>query len=297
MNNQIVLSALKTQLATKKAELENYDKNVYQPEITAIKNQVSQWFKDNVSEHIRPVKASHDSIEIPSFTMSSYAGSTLYIETDYRAEKTEDGEYQQYMKLSTYSQNIKSGEDNDMMDLIIAGKLADKFYTIQHEFLNVWSPLFRKASELHNKFHSELSQLNYSISDVERAVDEQAKSLYKQVGFNCQLNDEKYIHRPWESDDTPTLKDKKHRIKLQTGRSNYDYMLVNSFKIKSINKYKCTLEVSDGDDAKVHEVTVTVLKFDNFIEEVFEWQNGKSERVSANTIERFERYYGQKENA
>lgn len=201
------------------------------------------------------------------------------------------------MRYSTYSNDFKSGEDNDRLDTIVNGKIAEHFYAIQHVFSSVWNPLFQKASEPLNNMYSEVDQLDRSIRTLKSEMENQAKDQYKKVGFTCQLNAEKDIKNRWSGNEAASVEDKAHTIKLQTGRSNYDYICVNSFKIKAINKYKCTLEVSNGDNIKDYEVTVTVMKFNNFIDEVFEWQNGKSERVNADTLERFERYYGKKEIA
>jgi len=289
MNNQIVLSALTTQLTSKQAELSNYEQTVHEPEVARINDQILQWFKDNVCEHVKGVKAVENQVSIQSHA-STYSRTHLTIER--RWKDTED-----YMRFNTYSTDFKTGEDNDRLDTIVNGKIGEHFYAIQHVFSNVWNPLFQKASEPLNNMYSEVEQLDRSIRILKSEMESQAKDQYKKVGFACQLNPEKYIKNQWSNEGAPELIDQNHTIRLQTGRSNYDYMYVNSFKIKAINKYKCTLEVSNGDNIKDYEVTVTAMKFNSFIDKVFEWQNGESEKAAASMTERFNRLYAKYENA
>ena len=289
MNNQIVLSALTAQLKAKQEELKNYEHTVYDPEVSRINDQILQWFKENVCEHIKGIKAAENRISIQGHS-NTYSRTDLSI--DRRWRETED-----YMRFSTYSTDFKSGEDNDRLDTIVNGKIAEHFYAIQHVFSSVWNPLFKKASEPIDSMYSEVNQLDRSINVLRSEMESQAKEQYKKVGFACQLNPEKYIKNQWSGDGVPELVDQDYAIKLQTGRSNYDYMYINSFKIKAINKYKCTLEVSNGDKMKDYEVTVTAMKFNKFIDEVFAWQNGKSEKVAATVTERFNSRYAKCENA
>jgi hypothetical protein len=62
------------------------------------------------------------------------------------------------------------------------------------------------------------------------------------------------------------------------------------------NKYKTTLEITQAnhystDAVKVRTYEVTSAKFDQFIQEVYEYQNGGSKKTNENTIIRFERNY------
>lgn len=286
MNNQIILSALQSQLSTKKVEVANYEETIYNPEISAINDQIHQWLKDNVCDIIISTESSEDNIKIKSFS-NKWSKTTIYLERNWR--QSESGHY---MRLSAYSCDAKSGQDNDILDVVVAGKLADKFYTIENEFITVWNPLYKKASEPVNKLYSEIGELERGIRQIESDLKTQAKDKYKKIDFACELNMSKEIKHDWSA-DVHTLEDRDHHIKLQVGRSKYDYFWVKSFTIKAINKYKCTLEVSNNDSAnKRREYTVTIKKFDDFIDQVFDWQNGGSESAIASVTDSFERRYG-----
>ena len=291
MSNQIVLSALKSQLDIKTAELKNYEETVYDPEVSRINEQVLEWLKQNVYEHIRSVKALLNILSISS-SGSRYNAVSLSIDRHWSKDR------QPTMRFSSYSGNFRSGEDNDMLDLIIAGKVAEKFYTIEHEFINTWNPLFETASEPVNKMYSEVGQLEQSIYQIERDLVEEEKNLYKQVGFECKVNSKKEIKNRWNNEQPLAIEDEPHEIKLQFGRSKYEYMYVGYFKVKAINKYKCTLEIQTQHSTD-REVTVTMNQYNNFVEEVYRWQTSESQKRNQRELERFEELceYRKKQNA
>ena len=280
MNNEIVLSALKSQLSTKKEELKNYEQTTYDPEVSRINEQVLQWLKQNVCEHILSVKAGFDSVSIASHS-SRYNTTSLSVDRYWHGSGRE-----QVMRLNSYSSNLRSGDDNALLDLVISGKVAEKFYAIQHELINTWNPLFEKASEPVNKMYSDIGDLEQSINQIQRNIELEAKDAYKKVGFECTLNPRKEILNRW-SDEPTTIEDRPHEIRLQTGRSKWDYIYVGSFKVKAINKYHCTLDVTSTNYTN-REVKVTMNQYNEFVESVYAWQSTESEKYNSREMQRFE---------
>ena len=84
-----------------------------------------------------------------------------------------------------------------------------------------------------------------------------------------------------------------YNIKLSTGRSKWDYVYAKAFKVIKTNKYKTTLEVTLGDD-KIVEHTVTARSFNDFIDEVYNWQTERSKEHNDKMTERFNTRYATK---
>lgn len=283
MNNQVVLSALKTALTSKTEELEKYRIEVYNPEMDRIKDLIFKWFKENIDENIPGIKADSNSININSYG-SRWENIRLSVNDYWNKDESKHK-----LRLSKSSSSMNSGEDNDIADLIIAGKVAQSFYAIEHMLIKVWNPMFREIESAYYKFQSEVDDIERGIRQIEYDQRDADKARYKMKGFSCKINTKKDIIRDWDA-DTVELVDLDHSIKLQWGRSRYEYVFLTSFKIKDINKYKCTLEytIREYPDA-IKEVTMTIKKLDEFIDTVYEWQNGGSIAQNKREEERYQK--------
>ncbi len=73
-------------------------------------------------------------------------------------------------------------------------------------------------------------------------------------------------------------------------------MHVAAFKVLKTNKYKTTLEVvrtthHPTDPVRTGTYEVTATRFDQFIQEVYDWQNGGSQLNNENVTKRFNSHY------
>ena len=120
---------------------------------------------------------------------------------------------------------------------------------------------------------------------------------YKKEGFSLTLDKCLDITRNYDVENSDyELIEKDARAKLQTGRSNHDYVNVSAFKVLKTNKYKTTLEIVQTnyystDPVMVRTYEVTSAKFDQFIQEVYDWQNGGSKLNTERVTTRFEKNY------
>ena len=117
---------------------------------------------------------------------------------------------------------------------------------------------------------------------------------YKKEGFALTLDKNTTYERNWDSEDRAyEIKESNRTTKLSTGRSNYDCVWVTSFKILKINKYKVSVEVTQdkGESTeKIRVYEVSAKKFNDFIKDVYDWQNGGSQRAAVEAAKRYERY-------
>ena len=291
MNKQIILEALEAQHKTKQAEIEAYENDVVKPAYEVQNAKVQLWFRENVSSLISHLSATSDKIEIAkSGDGSQWSACTIYLSTDWRSEPRS-----KFAEFNWYSSRANGKETAILTDVQIFGAVAAKFKEIESMMIEVWHPAFIEIYSELNKMERECSNLSTTISNTKHEIANEEKNRYKQVGFSCELNGKKYINTNWETNEV-SLDDVKHQIKLQTGRSKWDYVYISAFKVKAINKYKCTLEISNDMHA-LKEITITTNRFYDFIEDVFNWQNGGSESDIKYITDRYNRRYAKQENA
>jgi len=119
-------------------------------------------------------------------------------------------------------------------------------------------------------------------------LDDQKESFMK-PGFSLKLKGYKSIAWVNSSDDSTNdreLQDKPGELRLQTGRSKYDYMFVHEFTVNKKVGYKYDLTILDHND-KSRNVQVTELQFVNFIDEVVKWENSGAQNRTDRAVQRF----------
>ena len=291
MNNQITLTALETLLATKTAESEAYYEIVYNPAIKSKTTEIFSWLRDNVSKLIPKIEASSNRIEImKSASPHGWNACTIYLEREWKTEET-------YCKLNWYGSSATSSDQNVLNDLQIFGAIAANLSKIEHQFINYWKPSFEAIEDGTRQLNTEIYGIKNTISQLKSEIRQEDLARYKKEGFSLTLNKLLSINRNWELENIEyELIESDPTIKLQIGRSNHDYVHVSAFKVLKTNKYKTTLEVThsthhpnDQDRTCTHEVTAN--RFDQFIQEVYDWQNGGSQLNSENTTKRFNSHY------
>ena len=291
MNKQITLTALETLFATKKAESEAYFETVRNPATKSKNTEIFSWFRDNVSNLIPKIDASSNRIEIMKSTSPhGWTGCTIYLEREWKTDE-------QYCRMNWYGSSANVSDQNTLNDLQIFGAIAANLSKIEHEFINDWKPSFDAIEDGCKQLNTEIYGIQNTISQLKSEIRQEDLDRYKKEGFSLTLDKYLEIEKNWDNENSDyELIEKDARIKLQTGRSNHDYAQVSAFKILKTNKYKTTLEVSltnyrSTDPRSVRTYEVTSAKFDQFVQEAYNWQNGGSKEINDRAKTRFERNY------
>lgn len=290
MSNQVVLNALQAQLLEKKNNKNKYRTEVYEPKEESIRQDILNWFRTNVSSKVPNLFASTYSIEIARAESPNnrWSSCTVYLEHDYRDPGRKS------IKMNWYGSSARLENENTLLDVEVFGAIASKFSIISHEYINNW---YKQLEELNLPFEAmenEIYEIEISIRQVESDIRVQAIATYKEPGFECTLNNNTVCERNWDSEKHEyEIKEQPRTMILSTGRSSYDRVWVSKFKVVKSNKYKVTLEVTQDHDTpnpRVRVYDVSTKKFEDFINEVYDWQNGGSQKEAEKAKERFERY-------
>ena len=290
MNNQIILSALESQLVIKKAERDSYETSTSEPAFKATTQEVLESLRNNVSALIPSIMLDESRIEIMKCSNSnSWSALTISLQNDWRSE-----DRKLYTKMNWYGSSATTQEENILNDVQVFGAVAAKLAWIEYEFLNNWRPKLLEINKPIQEMQSEIRKIDSSIHDIKYKIRQEGIDTYKTEGFSCTITPALNIEMDWEAEARPyILKSSIPSIKLSTGRSKWDYVYAKAFKVIKTNKYKTTLEVTLSDD-KVVEHTVTARSFNDFIDEVYNWQTERSKEHNDKMTERFNTRYATK---
>jgi len=290
MNNQIILSALESQLAIKKAERDSYETSTSEPAFKATTQEVLESLRNNVSALIPSIMLDENRVEIMKCSNpNSWSALTVSLQNDWRSE-----DRKLYAKMNWYGSSATLQEENILNDVQIFGAVAAKLAWIEYEFLNNWRPKLLEINKPIQEMQSEIRKIDSSIHDIKYKIRQEGIDTYKTEGFSCTITPTLNIEMDWEAEERPyILKENTPSIKLSTGRSKWDYVYAKAFKVIKTNKYKTTLEVTLGDD-KIVEHTVTARSFNDFIDEVYNWQTERSKEHNDKMTEKFNTRYATK---
>lgn len=290
MNNETILSALESQLAIKKAEHDSYETSTSEPAFKAMTQEVLESLRNNVSPLIPSIMLDESRIEIMKCSNSnSWSALTIYLQNDWGSE-----DRKLYTKMNWYGSSATTQEENILNDVQIFGAVAAKLAWIEYEFLNNWRPKLLEINKPVQEMSSEIRKIDSSINDIKYKIRQEGIDIYKQKGFFCTIIPTLSIEIDRETEARPyILKSALANIKLSIGRSKWDYVYAKSFKVIKTNKYKTTLEVTLVDD-KVVEHTVTAKSFNDFIDEVYNWQTERSKEHNDKMTEKFNTRYATK---
>lgn len=290
MNNEIILSALETQLATKKAERDSYETLISEPAYKAITQEVLDALYENVSNLIPSITLTSDRIEVMK-NSQRWSSVTIYLENDWRSE-----DKSLFAKMNWYGSSATTKEENVLNDVQIFGAVAAKLSWIEYEFINVWRPSLIEITKPIDEMRSEIYKIESSIRDIKNKIRQDGISSYKKEGFSCIVIPALTIETDWQAEGRPyILKESmaNGHIQLSLGRSKWDYVYPKSFKVVKTNKYKTTLQVTFADN-EVVERTVTAKSFDQFIDQVYDWQTQRAKDHNDKTTEKFNTHYATK---
>lgn len=290
MNNEIILSALESQLVNKRAELETYETSTSEPEFKAMTQEVLETLRVDVSPLIPSIMLDASRIEIMKCSNpNSWSALTISLQNDWRSD-----DRKLYAKMNWYGSSATTQEDNILNDVQIFGAVASKLSWIEYIFLNNWRPRLLEISKPVEEMRSEIRKIDSSIRDIKWKIRQEGIDRYKTEGFSCTITPTLNIEMDWEQEPRPyILKSSIPNIKLSIGRSKWDYVCAKSFKVIKTNKYKTTLEVT-LENGSIKEHTVTAKSFNDFIDEVYNWQTERSKEHNDKMTEKFNTRYATK---
>jgi hypothetical protein len=280
MSNQTVLSALKSQLEIKTSEIINFERDVVDPENAAKTQEILDWLQQNVSNLITKITAGQDRIEIMKFGDNSKWGACS-LQLDTANWKS----LEKHMNFRWYSSSANAQDGFILADVQVFGAIAAKFQEIENMFKYEWSPAFKAIMSKIDPLYVEQNDLQRAIREVEVKIKEEIMLEYQKVGKVYNLKESVEIDRNWDKREV-SLVNKKASVRLQYGRSRYDYTLVHSYQITKLGKGKAIVQVfSDNRAPQVYEVSNQRLQ--DFITEVYQWEHVNQPRAEQKTRERY----------
>jgi hypothetical protein len=277
---QVLYNAIAAQLEAKEKEANHYTDEVYNPATNDLKSTILNYFEHNVG--------GFSSFNFTGTNIRLELGSSWYdrveitIPNSWREENNE-------VKLEWNSGNFSYKDNAKENYLRLLNKVYSKFEEITNKYLNEWYPTYISIENKHNEAWKEYKELKSALDNLQREITEDSKEAMKKIGFEIKSFKPRHtLDWQYVGDERKySIAETKHNIKLQTGRSQYDTMYANGFKVlgKKGNKYK--IEVyREGNDSRIHDVLEK--KFEYFIDNVNEWENRQADVEKQKVKERYE---------
>lgn len=291
MNKQVVLQVLKSQLETLRAKANQYEDGVYLPGMKALGEEVKLWLESNVvNAWLHSVNLFRDSIEIrPSDSDSHSNRITIYRRSAYDGSNA-------YYEVDTCRWDLDSREDctTAFNYYSVMTCIAHCFPSFCRQYETVWNAeIVRLKSEL-NDVYNEIFELEREIANCEREIADVEKLAYNSVGFECALKPEAdYGHVDSPSAYTYVKRFKDKAFRAQYGRSKWDYLFVNWFKVIEFPKSKhgkVVLEYSNDSTGRRGTVELNKQRYSEFVNEVYSWQTKGAEHREAEIDEMIARW-------
>ena len=288
MNKSVILSALQSQLETLKTACQTHEQDVYEPAVAKLTKEISEWFSYNIVTGVERFEINSDSLVIyPTYSTSYGSDITISYRCNWNKENA-------YFECRSYRPELDSREDNSktVFYYTVMAKVADCFTAICNQYETVWLPIIEDLKAVKGNIYNEIYKVEREISNCEYEIAESEKEVYNKSGFECTLKSNyEYSQNDdgvYYSNETP------HTIRAQYGRSKWDYVYVNSFKVVNFPKSrfgKVVIEYKgDAKDAKVRTIELTKQRFAEFIDSVYYWQSQGSDKRKNEIIDRITRW-------
>ena len=264
---QILYNALKSQLDTKKAECDKYDEEIVTIAHNQLVDKVSNWFKTN-TEITSTAIFSGEKIEF------EYGSWNRRIDVHVRSNW--DGSNTKYTELNWNSGTYKTSEIDSvylryLKDLSIVANILP---VIETQLLG-WRKEYKQIESDRAQFCTEYIELKRALDNLNTEINRDTKEAMKEIGFEIK-SFKSDVTLNWDYKDyskTYFIDTRKHSERLQFGRSQYDTIMVNGYKVlsKKGNKYKFEVYRDGANAPQIYEVLEK--KFESFVCEVSNWEN------------------------
>lgn len=282
-NKQVMLEALEAQMLVKQNEVSEYTNNVFSVKVQELEDSILTWFKENVHQGILKATASQHEV-------------SLKTNKETWSNRLDLSIIQHWKKDPMFTFRWSSGNTDDPIDVeygIMIGGICSKIETIKDLVMNTWTTSYKDAYDGLMELQEPLNNLNSSIRSLKEEMLEDQKASFMKPGFSLKLKSYKSIEWANSGDgdlNERVLVDQPGSIKLQTGRSKYDYAYVTEFTVNKKVGYKYHVTVSNGTSDRVRTFQVTEKQFGEFLDGVINWENVKADKDSERNIERFKQF-------
>ena len=264
---QILYNALKSQLDTKKAECDKYDEEIVTITHNQLVDKVSNWFKTN-TEMTSTAVFSGEKIEF------EYGSWNRRIDVHIRSNW--DGSNTKYCELNWNSGTYKTSETDSvylryLKDLSIVANILP---VIETQLLG-WRKEYKQIESDRAQFCTEYIELKRALDNLSTEINKDTREAMKEIGFEIK-SFKSDVTLNWDYKDygkTYFIDTRKHSERLQFGRSQYDTIMVNGYKVigKKGNKYKLEVYRDGANAPQIYEVLEK--KFESFVCDVASWEN------------------------
>ena len=281
---QILYNAISSQLDAKKATAEEYTNEVYNPSTADLKVNVLEYFEHNIG-----------GFNVFNFTGNNIRlemGSSWYDKVEISIPNTWREEHKD-VQIDWNSGNYSISNKDKKGYLELLNKVYTNFDEISNKFLNEWYPKHRDIEDKHTNAWKEYNDLQSALKNLQNEIRNDATDAMKKIGFEIKSFKPDY-NLDWEYDNDNNERQYKITTRnksftLQHGRSQYDTVYVNGFKVLGKKGNKYNVEVyREGYDTRTYNVLEK--KFESFIENASEWENRKADENKAKIEERYKSY-------
>jgi hypothetical protein len=272
---QFLYDTLKSQLDIKETECKQYDNNVYNPALIELKTEINRWFVDSVKATYSTFEFNGNEIEIISSEADKY---------DFRIRLRLDQQYRSNsinLIIGYSGRNTIAGDEIGMNHLKLLSEIADKGLTIENLFKEKWKPKLDEINENRTKSHNGYTTLNDALNKLLYEIKNDKIEEMKQIGFEI-TSFKKAINCSYDNELIEQVKS----IQIQYGRSQYDTTYIIGFKVlgKKGNKYNIEI-YRENSPSRIYDVLEK--KFDNFIDQVCEWEYREADKYNERSKKRY----------
>jgi hypothetical protein len=263
---QILYNALKSQLDAKKADCDKYDVEIAKIAHVQLINKVSDWFKTN-TEMTSTAAFTGERLEF------EYGSWSRRIDVTVRSNW--DGSNTRYTELNWNSGTHKTSEVDSvylryLKDLSIVANILP---VIETQLLD-WRKEYKQIESDRAQFCAEYIDLKKALDNLSSEINKDTREAMKEIGFEIK-SFKSDVTLNWDykgSEKTYFVDTRKHSERLQFGRSQYDTIMVNGYKVlsKKGNKYKLEVYRDGANAPQIYEVLEK--KFEMFVDNVNQWE-------------------------
>ena len=280
-NKQVMLEALEAQLLIKQNEADEYTKEVFNPQVQELNDSILEWFHQNIRLSLIKAEIASEGLTM-HVQKERWASRLEFSIRNYWREK--DSEFQ-----FCWSSGNTNSDSNDIEYGIVIGRMCENYEAIKDLVMNDWTIKYKEMNSKRNNVFEPVNQLTSSIWALKNEIENDQKTSFMKPGFSLKLKTYKnieWVHSEDGDSNERELQDLPGEIKLQTGRSKYDYTFVREFKVNKKIGYKYDITVVDHSD-RTRNYQVTEKQFGEFIDHVVKWENTGAQQKTEKAVTRF----------
>ena len=291
---QTTLSALEAQLLTQQEELQNYTDGVYEKNIAALEIEITDFITNHIGIDIDPIDVS---INGSGIVINTTSGSRQNQVNIYYRESWLQESNNASIELSWYGSSCDTKDVERINYLSIVGAIAKVLNEIEYEYINKWQVKYGQYRASLRVWINELEKTKSAIQEIKRQMETSELESYKKVGFKCTIANSNRCARDYKVERGAVgdyyILSSNEGIKMKYSYSKYDYAYLYAFEILSKGtRNRMTIKVlinSDATNPLYREYSLTEKFFNEFIEEVFDWQTKSSVKQLETANREFER--------